>query len=107
MFAKELDRMSMAMPIFLEFHAVAFRQASVREQIGHMYDEFRVPLVKLVQQGIASGEFRPVDPDEVALAWIALAEGLTLLWAMTPHGIAWRTRADAATHLLLDGLRAR
>ncbi len=105
MFADELDRMATAMPIFLEFYAVAFRQASVREHIAQMYDEFRVPLSTLFQQGIDAGEFRPVRPDDAALTWIALFEGLTLLWAMMPHGMSWREQADAASRLLLDGLR--
>jgi TetR/AcrR family fatty acid metabolism transcriptional regulator len=107
MFADELDRMTVAMPIFLEFYAVAFRQPAVREHLGKMYQEFQAPLVMLIQQGIERGEFRAVDSRDVALAWIALLEGLTLLWAMTPHDIAWRERADAAVHLLLDGLRAQ
>ena len=58
MFADELERMQVAMPIFLEFYAVAFRQSSVREHIGEMYDEFRAPLATLMQQGIERGEFR-------------------------------------------------
>jgi AcrR family transcriptional regulator len=107
MFADELDRLTVAMPIFLEFYAVAFRQASVREHIGQMYEDFRLPMAEVVRQGVESGEFRVVDSNDVALAWIALLEGLTLLWAMTPHDIAWRERADAAVRLLLDGLRAR
>jgi AcrR family transcriptional regulator len=107
MFADELDRLSVAMPIFLEFYAIAFRQPAVREHLGKMYDEYRGPLASLIQEGIASGEFRAVDPDEVALTWIALLEGLTLLWVVNPRGIAWRERAEAAVHLLLDGLRVR
>jgi AcrR family transcriptional regulator len=105
MFADELDRMTKAMPIFLEFYAVALRQPMVREHLGKMYEEFRAPLVTLVQQGIDHAEFRVVEPDDVALTWIALLEGLTLLWVMTPRDLSWRARADAAVHLLLDGLR--
>lgn len=105
MFADELERMQVAMPIFLEFYAVAFRQPAVREHIGEMYDEFRAPLATLMQQGIERGEFRSVTPDEAALAWIALFEGLTLLWAINPRGFAWRDQAEVAIHLLLNGLR--
>lgn len=107
MFAEELDRMAVAMPILLEFYAVAFRQASVREHLSQMYEEFRVPLAKLIQEGVEHGEFRPVDPNEVALTWIALIEGLTLLWALATRGMQWREHAEAAVHLLLDGLRVR
>lgn len=107
MFADELDRMAAAMPIFLEFYAVAFRQASVRDHIIQLYNEFQVPLAKLVQEGVERGEFRPVEPNDVAFAWIALLEGMTLIWAMNPHGFAWRQRADSSVRLLLDGLRVR
>lgn len=107
MLADELERMRVAMPILLEFYAVAFRQASVRAHLGHMYDEYRAPLVRLIQQGIEQGEFRAVEPNEVALAWIALLEGLTLLWAVSPGAIAWREQAEATVNLLLDGLRPR
>lgn len=107
MLADELDRMAVAMPIFLEFYAVALRQASVREHLAKMYEEYRGPLATLIQEGIDRGEFRAVDPDGVALTWVALLEGLTLLWALNPRGVAWRERAESAVHLLLDGLRVR
>jgi AcrR family transcriptional regulator len=107
MFADELDRMVVAMPILLEFYAVAFRQSTVRDYLSQMYEDFRSPLAALIQQGIDRGEFRAVDAEEVALAWIALTEGLTLLWVVNPRGIAWREHAEAAVHLLLDGLRVR
>ena len=107
MFADELDRMVVAMPILLEFYAVAFRQSTVRDYLSQMYEDFRSPLAALIQQGIDRGEFRAVDAEEVALAWIALTEGLTLLWVVNPRGIAWREQAEAAVHLLLDGLRVQ
>jgi TetR/AcrR family fatty acid metabolism transcriptional regulator len=107
MFADELERMRAATPILMEFYAVAFRQPAVRDYISQVYEELRVPLVALIQQGVERGEFRAVDPDEVALAWTALVEGLTLLWMVNLRGLAWRDQADAAVRLLLDGLRAR
>lgn len=106
MLAEEFERMAVAMPILLEFYAVAFRQSSVREYLSQMYEEFRAPLAGLIQQGIERGEFRAVEPEEVALTWIALLEGLALLWVVNPRGLAWREQTEAAVHLLLDGLRA-
>jgi AcrR family transcriptional regulator len=107
MFGDELDRMRVAMPILLEFYAVAFRNATVRAHMGQMFEEYRDPLERLIREGIEQGEFRAVKPEEVSLAWVALLEGLTLLWAITPHTIAWREQAEAIMHLLLDGLRPR
>jgi AcrR family transcriptional regulator len=107
MFADELERMKAATPILMEFYAVAFRQSAVRDYLSQFYAELRVPLVALIQQGVERGEFRAVDPDEVALAWTALVEGLTLLWMVNLRGLAWRDQAEAAVRLLLNGLRAR
>jgi AcrR family transcriptional regulator len=55
MFADELDRMVVAMPILLEFYAVAFRQSTVRDYLSQMYEDFRSPLAALIQQGIDRG----------------------------------------------------
>lgn len=106
MFADEIERMSVAMPLLMEFYAIAFRDASVREHIGRMYTEFRTPVTSLIEQGIARGEFRAVNAEEAALTWIALLEGLTLIWTVIPREIAWRAQAKVAVHLLIEGLRA-
>lgn len=106
MFADEVDRMAVAMPILLEFYALAARQASVREFFAHVYEEFRDDLANLIREGIENGKFRAVDPEEVALTFLALTEGLTLIWAMNPRGLVWREHANAALRLLLDGLGA-
>jgi AcrR family transcriptional regulator len=106
MFADDLERMKVATPILLEFYAVAFRQPAVRDYLSQFYAELRVPLVGLIQQGVEHGKFRAVDPNEAALAWTALVEGLTLLWMVNLRGLAWRDHAEAAVRLLLVGLRA-
>ena len=105
MFADEMDGMSVAMPILLEFYAIAARQGSVREFFSHLYEELRDDLSRLVRQGIESGEFRAAEPEEVASTFIALTEGFTLIWAMNPRGLALREHANAALRLVLNGLR--
>jgi AcrR family transcriptional regulator len=106
-FLAEIERMAGAMPILLEFYAVAARQAPVRASLSEGYVEFRNVLAELVRQGIAAGEFRDTDPAEVAFTLIALMEGQALLWAVAPPGDDWHARGMAAVNLLLDGLRAR
>ena len=67
----------------------------------------RAPLAALIQQGIDRGEFRAVDAEQAALTFIALFEGLTLLWAIDPQAITVETTPEAAVRLLLEGLDAR
>jgi TetR/AcrR family fatty acid metabolism transcriptional regulator len=107
MFVAEIERIAGAMPILLEFYAVAARQPAVRASLSASYVEFREVLAEVVRQGIASGEFRDTDPGAVAFTIIALMEGQGLLWAIVPQDDDWRAHGMAAVRLLLDGLRAR
>ena len=105
--AGELKRLSLLLPIWFEFYALAARQKGVRRFFKDYFAAYRAPLAALIRQGIARGEFREVDPDTAALTFIALYEGLTLLWAIDPQSMAVETTPEAAVRLLLDGLSAR
>jgi AcrR family transcriptional regulator len=106
-FAADLDRLALVMPVTLEFYAVAARQRSVRQFMSEMLRDFRAILTPVIEEGIASGEFRPVDAGDVAFAIIALYEGLVLLWIVDPHAVRWREQAEASLRLLLDGIARR
>jgi AcrR family transcriptional regulator len=106
-FLAEIERMIAVMPILLEFYAVAARQASMRPAISESYVAFRDVLANVVRQGIAAGEFRDTDPNEVAFTMITQMEGQALLWSIAPKEDDWHANGMAAVRLLLDGLRPR
>ena len=103
-FAEEIDRFTPALPVMLEFYAVAARDRMVRGYLGEMYDDYAATLTHVMAQGIERGEFQSDNPKSLALALIALWEGMTLLWAMTPDRIVWREQATFATERFLDGV---
>ena len=105
--ANELKHLSLLLPIWFEFYALAARQKGVRQFFKEYFAAYRVPLAALIRQGIARGEFRDVDAEQAALTYIALFEGLTLLWAIDPQSVPAETMPEAAALLLLDGLDAR
>jgi TetR/AcrR family fatty acid metabolism transcriptional regulator len=106
LFAADLDRLSLVMPITLEFYAVAARQRSVRQFFSEMLRDYRAILTQVIEEGVASGEFRSdVAPGEVAFALIALYEGLLLLWIVDPHAVRWLEQAEASLRLILAGIR--
>jgi hypothetical protein len=106
-FAADLDHLALVMPITLEFYAVAARQRSVRQFLGKMLAEYRAILTPVIEEDIASGEFRAVSAGDVAFAIIALFEGLLLLWIVDPHVVQWREQAEASLRLLLDSITPR
>jgi AcrR family transcriptional regulator len=103
-FADEVDLLSKALPVMLEFYAVAARDRVVRASMGEMLDGYRALLTQVLRQGIERGELRAEDPEGLAVALIAIWEGMTLLWAMMPDRIRWREQATLAITVFLDGL---
>ncbi len=106
-FADEVDLFSKALPVMLEFYAVAARDRVVRASLGGMLDDYSKLLTTLLRQGIERGELRADDPEGLAIALIAIWEGLTLLWVTMPDKIRWREQATLAVNVFLDGLEPR
>ncbi|MBU1661707.1 MAG: hypothetical protein KKD28_09570 [Chloroflexi bacterium] len=61
----------------------------------------------IIQQGIDQGEFRPVDPDSVAIAIGAIFEGTIILWAYAPETIELNKHIKTSIDLIIEGLEVR
>ncbi|HEX2347471.1 MAG TPA: TetR family transcriptional regulator [Ktedonobacterales bacterium] len=104
-FAGEIDRFSRAMPVMLEFYAIAARDRTVRKYMGEIFEEYSALVARLLEQGMARGEFRGgSDAHDLAVGLIAIWEGMALLWAMSPERVQWREQATLAVTTFLDGL---
>ena len=101
----EMEQTLAAVPIALEFYAVAARQESVRRAIAGYFDVYRSQLEQLIADGVAAEEFRPVDSTATATTLIALFEGLALLWAVNPRSFELGAQSKQSLALLLRGLR--
>jgi AcrR family transcriptional regulator len=92
------------LPIGYEFMALAARRKAVRETIGNYYQRYQSLLSRIIRQGVDSGEFRQLDPEETAMLIIALAEGLALMWFVAPDWIDLEGQGDRPMKVLLEGL---
>lgn len=102
-----LERTSDLLPIFFEFYAAAVHQKWVHQTISEYSRKFRELLEALIQQGIDSGEFRPVNAAETAISLASIFEGLTIHWLMDPRTVQWDNLSESSIPLLLEGLKAR
>jgi AcrR family transcriptional regulator len=94
-------------PLIMEVYSRSFRHASVRRVMQTYIDMYVRELAELIREGIDSGEFRDVDPEQVALQLISLLEGLALVWGVDPERIRIPETADRGVRLVLDGLLVR
>jgi AcrR family transcriptional regulator len=100
----EVKRLSVLLPVWFEFYAVAARNEAVKPFVKRYFEEYRAALEAVVREGIESGEFRQVDAGEVAVTIISLFEGVTLLWAFDPEAVPVGERMEASMRLLIEGL---
>jgi AcrR family transcriptional regulator len=91
--------------MWLEFWLQASRDKNVWQATIEPYRHYREVFTGLVQQGIAEGSLRAVDPEATAQAILSMAVGLFLQGVLDPGGADWRKAAEQSMRILMDGLR--
>jgi TetR/AcrR family fatty acid metabolism transcriptional regulator len=99
-----LEQMLEVLPITYEFYAMAFRHEGVREILRTYFRQYLEEIPPVIQQGIDRGEFRKVNPIEVAIATGAIIEGTLLLWTYDEANIDLKVHMLAAMEMLLTGI---
>jgi AcrR family transcriptional regulator len=94
-------------PIIYGFLAMAFRNKYVQHALKEYVERYLNILIPIIQRGIDSGEFRPVDAREVAIAVGAIMEGTLLLWAYDKSVIDPERHIRSGIKLLLEGVQTR
>lgn len=102
---RDYKRMLRLLPIAYEFLALAFRNKVVQKALRQYLRRFMDVLVPMIQRGIDSGEFRRVDPQEVAIAVGAIYEGTVLLWVYDSTLIDMERHIRSGIGLLLEGIQ--
>lgn len=102
---EEVNRMLKLMPIVYEFLSLAFRRKFVQDAFKRYINHYIDILEKIVQQGIDSGEFRQIDPLEVAIASGAIIEGTILLWVYDKSIVKPEVHIRSGIQLLLNGIK--
>jgi AcrR family transcriptional regulator len=105
MICKDIVGMLRLIPIIYNFLALAFRNRHVQRALKVYVNRYLDTLVPFVQRGIDSGEFRPVDARDVAVAGGAIIEGTLLLWAYDNTAVDPEHHIRIGMHLLLAGIQ--
>ena len=92
------------LPASVEFWSHIHRNAAIRKSFRQFFSEFRTTLTKLIQAGIAQGEFVSIDPNAAASLFIAIYDGLILQWLADPKSMDWQNESKTLVDLMLHGL---
>ena len=104
--SKDIKIMLRLMPIAYEFLALAFRNKTVQKALKVYVNRYMDVLVPIIENGIASGEFKEVDPKEVAIAMGAILEGTILIWVYDKSLVNPEENIRSGIKLLLEGVQA-
>ena len=102
----DMTHLLQLMPIAYEYLALAFRNEAVLQALKRYSRSYFELIIPIIQQGIDNGEFRQVDPQDVAIAVGAIFEGTALLWVYDSETIQIEKHIRSSINLLLDGLQA-
>lgn len=94
------------MPVAYEFLALAFRNKYVQKALKQYFNRYMNILVPIIERGIDSGEFRPVNAQEAAIAAGAIFEGTILLWVYDKSLVDPEHHIRSGIKLLLEGMKA-
>jgi AcrR family transcriptional regulator len=103
----DVDRGQSLIPITYEFYAWAMRSKTVRKYVSAYYARYREGLIRLIRQGQKRGELRAdLDPSVSALAYVALFEGMILIWVIDPKAVRFPRDLSLAAEQAVRGLEA-
>jgi AcrR family transcriptional regulator len=106
-YLEDYPRFAWLNAVGLEFYAAAAHEPKARAAIGAYFAHYRRALVALIEDGVARGEFRPVNAADAANALIALEEGLSILVVVDPASTHWQASFALGIDLLIDGLQSK
>ena len=94
--------------ISLEFNVTAPRMKSVQHRRDERFMALHRFLVEIIREGVKKGEFRrDVDPNQMALLLLAMADGLSLDWATTTLDFDWKSLTEQVERMVTKELSQR
>lgn len=92
--------------VFIDFYAETRHDAQVTELLQEMLTPIIDAIAAIIEEGITSGEFRPVDARNIALIFMAAGDGLFLYRPILADQFDWGGVAESFSEMFLVGLRA-
>jgi AcrR family transcriptional regulator len=92
-------------PLFYDFYSLGGRDPRVRARLQEYFHAYRQVIATLLAQGVARGEFRPLDVERLATLFAALYEGMLEMAMLDPDHVQAVPELVDALDVLFLGLR--
>lgn len=89
----------------MDFWTQINQKEEVRKVIASHYDKFRSTVKNVIEEGIASGDFKQVDSGDYAAYIIAVIDGLSLQYLFDSESFDYEKVSSNTSNMILSGLR--
>lgn len=103
---KDVNRLLRFAPLAYEFLSLAFRHKFFQTAFKRYLRDHMEILIPIIQHGVASGEFRNIDPKEAAIAVGAIFEGTLALWVYDKDLVEPEHHIKTGIYIIIDGFKA-
>jgi AcrR family transcriptional regulator len=100
------DAAGKQLPMFLEFLSQAARDQDIWKATIAPYRKYRAYFAEMLEEGIAEGSLKSVDPQIASQVVVSLAVGLVLQGVLDPEGADWGLVAQEGIRMILDGIQS-
>jgi len=104
LFRAELGEMVHFLGIMMEAWALTRHDEDVESLISDLYEPYLALMSQIIEEGVASGEFRVKSVQTMAFVIMTLFDGITLALGTGLWQHDWNEIVDAAEELVLRGL---
>ena len=92
------------LPMFLEFWNQAQHNPEIWQSVINPYRRYQRYFAGMIEEGIAEGSLKEVDPQMTAQVMVALAVGLLLQGTLDPTGADWQKVTQFGFRMILNDL---
>lgn len=92
------------LPMFLEFWNQAQHNPEIWQSVINPYRRYQRYFAGMIEEGIAEGSLKDVEPQMAAQVMVALAVGLLLQGTLDPRGADWQKVTKYGFQMILNDL---
>ena len=106
-FINQFDKDPAAFKILVEFWSLSGRDSDFNDKLQKVYSEFLEYIVKIIQDGVDSGEFKNVNPRITALSILINIEGINWFTLFNKSGVEAHEYIHTISEFILAGVKNR
>ncbi len=104
-FLDQFDSDPAAFKILVEFWSLSGRDSDFNNKLQHVYSDFLEYVVRIIQHGVDTGEFRNVNPRITALSILINIEGINWFTLFEKSGVEAHEYIDTISDFILAGVK--